>query len=243
MSCQVESNRVAQFAGRLGAGLSQLSSKQAFFTGLAVGGASGTGLGAVVMANRQRIAGLFRGNSQPRQAVPVSDKSQPANGATRTKSKPKPIPALASGSPTKPKPKPIPGVPKSRMANSKPRPIPVLATPPTKLQAASIQVQTSGGKPFVAKNSYRVVRDDGADTGLAITPYLEQREGQNVPKKDAWSVTHAGSGALVDGPHDSLEQAQGLATKLSALPWTGSMSKTHIAQAKRIIRAYSQERS
>ena len=104
-------------------------------------------------------------------------------------------------------------------------------------------MQTSGGNPFVAKNSYRVVRDDGADTGLAITPYLEQREGQTVPKKDAWSVTHAGSGALVDGPHDSLEQAQGLATKLSALPWTGSMSKTNIAQAKRIIREYSQERS
>jgi len=227
MSCQVDSGRVAQFAGRLSAGLSQMSNKQAFFTGLAVGGASGTGLGALIVTNRQRIANLVGSKQTPRQAVAVSGKSQPVNGAARAKPKPKPIPALASGSSARPK--------------TKPKPIPVLATPPTKLQAASIQVQTSAGKPFVAKNSYRVVRDDGADTGLAITPYLEQRAGQAVPKKDAWSVTHAGSGALVDGPHNSLEQAQGLATKLSALPWTGSMSKTNIAQAKRMISEYRRQ--
>ena len=228
MACQINADRVSKIAGRVSVGLSQMSSKQAFFTGLGVG-ASGTGLGAVLLANRQRLARLFRRSGRPRQAVALTGTVRPVNGAARTGQKPKPIPALAAG----------------RATSSKPKPVPVLATAPTTLQAASIQIQTGSGEPFLAEDSYRVVRADGSDTGLAITPYLEsgQANGKPAVKADAWGVTHAGSGALVAGPYESVDQAQELATKLSNLPWTGTMSKQDVGRAKRIIQAYRTSRT
>ena len=82
------------------------------------------------------------------------------------------------------------------MASGKatPKPIPALASAPTTLQPASIQVQTHTGQPFAAQNSYRVIRADGSDSGLAITPYLDQNEGQGTVtvKDNAWSITHTG---------------------------------------------------
>ena len=99
-------------------------------------------------------------------------------------------------------------------------------------------MKTGAGEQFEAQNSYRVLRADGSDTGLAITPYLESGQGKTTAKEGTWGVTHTGSGALVDGPYDSVAQAQGLATKLSNLPWNGAMSKQEIDRAKRIIRAH-----
>ena len=87
-----------------------------------------------------------------------------------------------------------------------------------------------------------MVRPDGGDTGLAITPHLEQGgDGQVVEKPGAWGVTHARSGALIDGPYQSIAQAQGLATELSALPWAASrVADVDVAQAKQIINHYRQ---
>jgi hypothetical protein len=89
------------------------------------------------------------------------------------------------------------------------------------------------------------MRADGSDTGLAVTPYLEsgQANGKPAVKADAWGVTHTGSGALVDGPYDNLDQAQGLATKLSNISWIGAMSKQEVGQAKRIIQAHRKSRA
>lgn len=239
MACQVEANRVSKFAGRLSSGLSQISSKQAFFTGLAVG-ASGTGLGALLVANRQRITNLFQRSNSPRQALALTGKPQLGNGTARMKKQPKPIPALAIKSEGRSKPKPIPGLVKSGSTALISKPIPVLATSPTTLQASAVEMKTGSGEPFLAKNSYRVVRADGSDTGLAVTPYLEsgQANGKPAVKADAWGVTHTGSGALVDGPYDNIEQAQELATKLSNLSWIGTMSKQEVGQAQRIVQAH-----
>ena len=236
MACQSNAGRISQLAGRVSSGISQLSSKQAFFTGLAIG-ASGTGLGALLVTNRQRVANLLQRTKSPRQALAVTSKPQPGNGVPRTKKQPKPIPALAAG---KSKPKPIPGLTKGSASRSAAKPIPVLATSPTTLQAAAVEMKTGNGKPFLAKNSYRVVRADGSDTGLAITPYLEagQADGKSAVKADTWGVTHTGSGALVDGPYDNIEQAQELATKLSNLSWTGTMPKQEVGQAQRIVQAH-----
>ena len=239
MACQINSGRISQLAGRVSSGISQLSSKQAFFTGLAVG-ASGTGLGAVLVANRQRIANLFQRPKSPRQAMAVSGQLQPANGTPRAKKQPKPIPALAAGNGDKSKPKPIPGLTKGSSPRSAAKPIPVLATSPTTLQAAAVEMKTGNDTPYLAQNSYRVMRADGSDTGLAITPYLEsgQTNGKTAAKGDAWGVTHTGSGALVDGPYDNIGQAQELATKLSNMSWTGAMSKQEVGQAQRIVQAH-----
>ncbi len=227
MSCATNALVVSTKPARLGSGIARLTSKQAFFAGMAVG-ASGTGLGAMLVSGRQRLANLFGRKQSPRQAAVGPSKSSSSSGSSRAKAKP--IPALAAGRQAKP----IPGVAKSGQKKT----IPVLATPDTTLQAASVQMQTNTGQPFVAQNSYRVLQADGTNSGLALTPYLAQNKGQAVPQKGAWSVTHAGSGALIDGPHPNLKQAQGLASKLSTLPWTGSLSKADITQAKRIIKNY-----
>ena len=244
MACQTNAARMSQFAGRVSSGISQLSSKQAFFTGLAVG-ASGTGLGAVLVANRQRLAGLFQRAKSPRQAVAMSGKIQPANGSPRTGKRPKPILAQAAKNESRPKPKPIPGLTKGGSSRSTSKSIPLLATSPTTLQAAAVEIKTGNAEPIQAKNSYRVLRTDGSDIGLAVTPYLEsgQANGKPTVKADAWGVTHTSSGALVDGPYDSVDQAQELATKLSNLPWTGAMSKQDIGRAKRILQAYRTSRA
>jgi hypothetical protein len=223
--------------------ISQLSSKQAFFAGMAVG-ASGTGLGAFLVAKRQRIANFFRDR-------------QPARGPgrqSRPKPTPKPIPGLAAGSPARSKPKPIPGLADASAAKPKPKPIPGLSkrqplptlsgtsASQTKLQAGPVQVLGRDGQAFTVQNSYRVVRPDGSDTGLAITRHLEQDDkGQTVERPDAWSVTHAGSGALIDGPYPTIAQAQGLATELSALRWTASsVPKADVDRAKALIGQYRQ---
>lgn len=239
MACTSNAGRISQLAGRVSGGISQLSSKQAFFTGLAVG-ASGTGLGALLVTNRQRIANLLQRTKSPRQALTLTGKSQPGNGAARMKKQPKSIPVMTAKSKDRSKPKPIPGLTTGSSSRSAAKPIPVLATSPTTLQAAAVEMKTGSGEPFLAKNSYRVVRADGSDTGLAVTPYLEagQTNGKSAVKADAWGVTHTNSGALVDGPYDSAEQAQELATKLSNLSWTGTMSKQEVGQAQRIVQAH-----
>jgi len=241
MACDANTSRIANLAGRMSGAISQLSSKQAFFAGMAVG-ASGTGLGAFLVAKRQRIANLFRGRQQA---------SGPGR-QSRPKPTPKPIPGLAAGSPARSKPKPIPGLADAPAAKPKPipglskrQPLPTLSgasASQTKLQAAPVQVLGRDGKAFTVQNSYRVVRPDGSDTGLAITPHLEQGDkGQTVERPDAWSVTHAGSGALIDGPYPTIAQAQGLATELSALRWTASsVPKADVDRAKALIGHYRQ---
>lgn len=161
------------------------------------------------------------------------------------KKQPKPIPVMTAKSKGRSKPKPIPGLSKGSSSRSAAKPIPVLAISPTTLQAAAVEMKTGSGEPFLAKNSYRVVRADGSDTGLAVTPYLEsgQANGNPTVKADVWGVTHTGSGALVDGPYDSAGQAQELATKLSNLSWSGALSKQEIGQAKRIIQAHRKSRA
>ena len=252
MACDANTSRIAKLAGRMSGAISQLSSKQAFFAGMAIG-ASGTGLGAFLVAKRQRLANFFRGRQQA---------SGPGR-QSRPKPTPKPIPGLAAGSPARSKPKPIPGLADASAAKPKPKPIPGLSkrqplptlraepqdealsdasASQTKLQAGPVQVLGRDGQAFTVQNSYRVVRPDGSDTGLAITPHLEQGDkGQTVERPDAWSVTHAGSGALIDGPYPTIAQAQGLATELAALRWTASsVPKADVDRAKALIGQYRQ---
>jgi hypothetical protein len=103
------------------------------------------------------------------------------------------------------------------------------------LKAAQLQVQTGERGPVLV-NSYRVLRPDGQDTGLAITPRVSE-EGKEV--EGAWCVTHAASGNLISGPYSSIAQAQGLASQLSPLPWTApGLSAQDTARAKQIINQY-----
>jgi hypothetical protein len=90
-----------------------------------------------------------------------------------------------------------------------------------------------------------VLRPDGSDTGLALTPYLRSgQDGQWVEDEKGWGVTHASSGSLISGPHGSVSEAQDLAGQLSSLRWTADrVPAQDVTQARQIIKAYRSERS
>jgi hypothetical protein len=232
MSCEKGPNKFARMAGQVSAGISHLAGKRSFYAGLAVG-AGGT-IGSLALAK------VIRKRRQPITIEPVS--GTPANPRQISKE------ALRQASGTRANPKKIsqqgqtgPGT------KANPKRIPVLGRTPAeiKLQAASIRIQTGSGQPFTSKNSYRVVRPDGHDTGLAITPYVrEDDQGQPVEDDRRWGVTHAASGSLISGPYDSLAQAQGLAGRLADLPWTGArLPGKDVTQARQIIEAYKGKNS
>lgn len=218
MSCEKGANRIARLAGQVGAGISKLASKRSFYAGIAVGAGSTLGSLALVKAIRKRRQnGAQAGERQP---VPISR-------VPNKRAKPQKIPKEALQRPG---------------SRARPKPIPVLsgAATETKLKAASIRMQTGNGQPFTPKNSYQVIRTDGSETGLAITPYVQEGEnGQLVEDDQRWGVTHATSGSLISGPYPSQTQAQGLATQLSGLRWTAArVPAKDVTQAKQIIRAY-----
>jgi hypothetical protein len=238
VSCESQSNKIASLVGQVSTGISQLSSKQAFYAGVSVG-VSGAGLSAILVANRQRIASFFqrRGQAQPRQAISIGP-------GTPVRPKPKPIPALGTaGTSTQTKPKPMPGLAKTT-SKQKPKPIPTLSNPAsttidTRLKATSVAVKTADGQSTKTEG-YDVVRADDSRTGLAITPYVGQ-QGNGESKPGGWGITHVGTGALIDGPYDSVDQAQGLANQLASLRWTGTaVPKADVTQARQVIKRYRQ---
>ncbi len=234
MSCEKSPNRFAKLAGGVSGGISQLAGKRSFYAGVAIG--AGGAVGGMVLAkalrDRRRNGALAAGR-------PVSTGPIPGSRANPAK-----IPEgalLKPGSRANPK-KISPGALLKPGSRANPARIPVLskASAETKLQAATLHLQTGSGQSFTPGAAYRVVRPDGSDTGLAITPYVREDEnGQPVEDDCRWGVTHAASGSLVSGPYESVSQAQGLATQLSGLGWAaGRVPAEDVSQAKQIIGAY-----
>jgi hypothetical protein len=236
VSCEKGPNRVARLAGQVGAGIVQLAGKRSFYAGVAVGSGGTLGSMALVKAIRNRR----RNGSQigRRQSIPVG----PAPGM---RVNPRKIPKEALQRPgTRANPKKIPTekIPNAPGTRANPKQIPVLSRTPaeTKLKAAPVRIQTGSGQPFTPQNSYRVIRPDGSDTGLAVTPYVREGEnGQLVEDDQSWGVTHASSGSLISGPYRSVSRAQGLATQLSGLNWTAArLPAEEVSQARQIVKNY-----
>lgn len=236
MACDTNSNAFTKLAGQMSGAITQLSGKQAFLAGVAVG-VAGTGLGTFLVSKRRRLANLFQGQRPGSLTPGTRPQPVPIPGLSQTpsvKSKPKPIPGLSATTPAKAKPKPIPGI-SPTAGNTQ-----AIATQ-TKLRPAEVQVRGNQDEMTKLANSYQVVRSDGTDTGLAVTPHL-QPDGR--VKEDAWSVTHVASGALIDGPYESVTQAQGLATNLSGLGWAASrLAQAEVKQAKTMIARFRQSLS
>ena len=226
MSCEKGSNKIAKLAARVGAGIAGMSSKQAFYAGVAVG-AVGAGLSVLGLVKRDAIRSTF---SRRNQAV---NGRQPSSGPVRQ------IPVGANLSQKRRRStKKI-----TTLKQKSPRPIPALAarSQPTKLQAAPVEMQVGEGQRFKADNSYRVLRQDGSDTGLALTPHLTQKDrtGLTVASDQGWGVTHVGTGALLSGPYQKLSETQELATKLAPLRWTATtVPASDVERAKKIIQKY-----
>lgn len=252
MSCDSNANKVAKMVGQMGSGISQLASKSSFYVGVAVG-AAGTGLGVFVVSKLRRPKSM---SQLTLVRVGPAGKATNRNGRSDTqtprpgsRTNPLPLPNLqvattASGSRANPRPLPNPEVLSARGSRANPAVIPVLSArpPETKLQKAALNVQTSTGQAFASKNSYRVVRPDGSDTGLAVTPHLEENEnGQPLESERAWCVTHTRTGALVSGPYDTVSKAHNLATQLSVLRWTvDAVPGADVEKARQIIEGYEQ---
>jgi hypothetical protein len=217
MACEQSPNRISRLAAQVGGGIAQLSSKQAFYAGAAVGAIS-AGVGAIILAKRKAIGRLFNRQASPNQRVQPMITSTGSTSRTVTSSGRSPAVKI------KPEPKSA-------------QPIPALAarSQPTKLQAAPMTIQTGHGQPVTIPNSYRVLRSDGADTGLAITPHVTEKGAAD----NAWSVTHIGSGALLSGPYDSVSRAHDLAGQLAPLRWKEDrVPAADIERAKKIIETY-----
>ena len=240
MSCETSSTKLSKTAAWITGGISRLASQRAFYAGLAAGvaGAKLSELAAARIRRRSRPvqAGGAASFGPAAKSIPLAGpgsrvQSQPTAEAGRaapgTRANPKKISPAALQAPG------------SRV---KPRQIPVLAGPPpeTKLKEAPIHIKTGRGQPFTPRSSYRVVGLDGEDTGLALTPELEETEGGALAEvENAWNVTHTGTGAKISGPYPSIAQAHGLATRLSALPWTAArVPAPDIKRARQMIDEY-----
>jgi hypothetical protein len=248
MTCATAPTKFAGLAGRAG-GLSRLAGQRAFYAGLAAGVAGTLGVQqAMKRARRRSASGFALTPSPPLQPIPALEgdppKSKPRripaleNYSPGTRTNPRPIPAL-EGDPPKPKPRRIPALEADPPdAQKKARPIPGLAAPPTEtqLKPESIQVRTGSGQVVAAPDSYRVMRRDGSDTGLALTPALTAN---GEPEANRWGVTHTASGSLVSGPYPDLKQAQSLAIQLAGLRWTNlRVPAEDIEQARTIIAGF-----
>jgi hypothetical protein len=231
MSCDSNSNAIARLACQVSSGITQLDSKRAFYAGLALGAAS-AGAGAVIVAKRHHFGRAYKklrgGNNATAKTVLPSSGSQ--FQATPSKSVGK-TGGLREPRPIKPIPKP------------EPRPIPALdrAAQETKLKKEPVQMRVGAkGETFTPSKSYRVVRPDGSDTGLAITPGVSQGENGPVEQPGQWGITHTGTGGLISGPYDDLSKGQQLASQLSGLRWTEpNVPKSDVMKAKKIIKAFA----
>ncbi len=108
----------------------------------------------------------------------------------------------------------------------------------THLEAdAAISIHSSEGSRTIS--GYRLHRSNGTDTGLALTPHLDQN---NAPQ-DGWVVTHSQSGKLIDGPYAAKKEAHQLATQLAAITtWQQDRMPTDdLKQAATIIQQYQTE--
>lgn len=230
MSCE-SNTRLAGLTGRLTAGINQLSSKQAFYTGLATGAGLTAGLGGGLYGlARYRRSRLWQGKGLLPAKLPVlsASSSGQADGSRRLKKLE--IPPKAD----------LPLPKKLKMPAKSTGEIPTLPpasakSPQTTLEEEAVSVQTNSG-PFLTQG-YRVLQSDGTATGLAITPQVGQDgAGQSVEKRSAWGVTHLSTGALISGAHPSPEAAQALAGKLAGLRWTQAVvPAADVATARKIV--------
>jgi hypothetical protein len=111
--------------------------------------------------------------------------------------------------------------------------------------------QDPNGQPawFVVNKGHVILRSDGSDTGLAITPALklgQVKEGFQEVEEDTgrWWLTHIPSGkTLGHRPYASLAEAQLLGSVLAQLDWTrpeNEISDQEITQVSETIRRYNQ---
>ena len=122
---------------------------------------------------------------------------------------------------------------------TKPAPLSLLNTPveKTHLQAASSIVVSNDDGTDTTTSGYRVLRDNGDDTGLSLTPHLDK----NNTSQEGWVVTHSRTGKLVDGPFDTRTTAHNLATQLATIE-SWDQARMPVSDLKRAATIVEQNR-
>ena len=229
MSCESRAARFAALAGKVSAGMTSLAGKRAFYVGVAVGSTGAAALTAVITRFR-------RGRARPRAII--SGGTQTTGAGSRAN--PKPLAGIrkssASGSRTNPQP--LAGIENQTATGSRtnPRPLPGLNRPPvtarpgpaTRLKPGPVQVSIGRGQTTTLPDSYRVVKPDGAETGLALTRPVSSA-------RDGWMITHTDSGLAMGGPYDSVQAAQTIAGQLAVVVEDDRLSQAEKMKAARKI--------
>lgn len=121
-------------------------------------------------------------------------------------------------------------------------PLPVERPVPTKLVQSRVGVYTGPdqtGQPIrFAVNGYVVLRPNGYDTGLALTPALRLRQEDGAVEEDTqrWWLTHIPSGKHIPGAgaYERPEQAHRLAGILAQLDWTRDEHELTTEEIRRV---------
>lgn len=87
----------------------------------------------------------------------------------------------------------------------------------------------------VVIDGYVVLRANGRDTGLAITPVLKVNEANDVTEDiNHWAVTHVDTGVMLAYPYASPQEAQVLAGIMAQEDWTVPVEEMKPGQLKQV---------
>jgi hypothetical protein len=110
----------------------------------------------------------------------------------------------------------------------------------TRLERSRMRVLMPGDTngrpvPLVTNNGYVVLRANGRDTGLAITPVPKADPSGDVTEDiNQWAVTHVDTGVMLAYPYATPREAQLLAGIMAQEDWTAPVEEMKPGQLKQI---------
>lgn len=225
MSCEAGS-RATGWAGRIGAGIEQLSNRRGFYAGLTLLTAGLVASGLELAVGAGLLAAARRG-SDPAQSRPPP---RELGGGKK-----EPVSAAAGSSGKKRTPVDFGRDSSSRSSD--------LLSPKRRVDVRLVRSRVGlyagqdeqGPVIYAVENGYVVLRPDGTDTGLAVTPLLKMENGRPVEDDSGWSITHIPSGKSIPGagPYGRREEARLLAGLLAQLDWSRDETELSGADIRR----------
>jgi hypothetical protein len=111
-----------------------------------------------------------------------------------------------------------------------------------RLEAGAVDIISAKGWIRVPRG-YHVLRKDGIRTGLAIAPWVEEKQGELVVTPGSWVITHLSSGLAMTQPYSSVAEARLLASILAQIDWrrpTEAISRREMEATRQVIKGYNE---
>ncbi len=112
-----------------------------------------------------------------------------------------------------------------------------------RLEEGAVDIRSANGRIRIPRGAYYVLRKDGTSTGLAITPWVEKKQGELVTAPDSWVITHLSSGLAMTQPYSSAAEARILASILAQIDWrrpTEAISRREMEATRQVIKSYNE---